>query len=261
MAKGQLAGKTAIITGASQGMGEATARLFKEEGAKVALGDVNVDKGRAVSKSLGRNSFFRKMDVSKERDWLAMVNDVMKRWGKIDILINNAGLALGKDVINKGKIEHWETMIDTNIKGLLFMTRAISPNMVKRKKGHIINVCSTAGKEVYTNGNVYCATKHAVDALTKAMRLDLYTHNIRVGQVSPAMVESTEFAKVRFEGDKNKANIYSDFNPLTSADVAESIYFMATRPAHINIQDIVLLGTQQANSTNVNRNGRIFDKE
>ena len=167
---------------------------------------------------------------------------------------------MGKDLINEGKIEHWETMIDTNVKGLLYMTRAISPNMVKRKKGHIINVCSTAGKEVYTNGNVYCATKHAVDALTKGMRLDLYKHNIRVGQISPAMVESTEFAKVRFEGDKKKANIYSDFNPLTSDDVADAIYYMATRPPHINIQDVVLMGTQQANSTNVNRNGRIFDE-
>lgn len=132
--------------------------------------------------------------------------------------------------------------------------------MVKRQKGHIINVCSTAGKEVYPNGNVYCATKHAVDALTRAIRLDLYKYNIRVSQVSPAMVEQTEFSNVRFEGDKKKADIYTDFNPLTSDDVAESIYFMATRPAHVNIQDIVLMGTQQAGSTYVNRSGRIFDK-
>ena len=124
-------------------------------------------------------------------------------------------------------------MIDTNVKGLLYMTRAISPYMVKRSRGHIINVCSTAGKEVYPNGNVYCATKHAVDALTRAIRLDLYKYNIRVSQVSPAMVEQTEFSKVRFEGDEEMADIYTDFNPLTSHDVAEAIYFMASRPPHI----------------------------
>ena len=257
--------KTVLITGATSGIGKATATLFAKEGYRVII------TGRRKSRLKELKKYFQRtfdasvkhlsFDVREKEAMRKKLGSLEGAWSQIDILINNAGLALGKDVINKGKIEHWETMIDTNIKGLLFMTRAISPNMVKRKKGHIINVCSTAGKEVYTNGNVYCATKHAVDALTKAMRLDLYTHNIRVGQVSPAMVESTEFAKVRFEGDKNKANIYSDFNPLTSADVAESIYFMATRPAHINIQDIVLLGTQQANSTNVNRNGRIFDKE
>ncbi len=256
--------KTVMITGATSGIGKATATLFAKEGYRVII------TGRRKSRLKELKKYFQRnfdasvkhltFDVREKKAVLKKLGSLEGAWSQIDILINNAGLALGKDVINKGKLEHWETMIDTNIKGLLYMTRAISPSMVKRMKGHIINVCSTAGKEVYTNGNVYCATKHAVDALTKAMRLDLYTHNIRVGQVSPAMVESTEFSKVRFEGDEEKANIYTDFNPLTSDDVAESIYFMATRPAHVNIQDIVLLGTQQASSTNVNRNGRIFDK-
>ena len=265
MSKRSKVDKTVLVTGATSGIGKATATLFAKEGYRVII------TGRRKSRLKELKKYFqRNFDASvqhltfdvREKDALRKkLGSLEGAWSQIDILINNAGLALGKEVINEGKLEHWETMIDTNIKGLLFMTRAISPSMVKRKRGHIINVCSTAGKEVYTNGNVYCATKHAVDALTKAMRLDLYTHNIRVGQVSPAMVESTEFAKVRFEGDKEKANIYSDFNPLKSSDVAESIYFMATRPPHINIQDIVLLGTQQANSTNVNRIGRIFDED
>ena len=257
--------KTVLVTGATSGIGKATATQFAKEGYRVII------TGRRKSRLKELKKYFQRnfdatvqhltFDVREKEALRKKLGTLEGAWSQIDILINNAGLALGKDVINKGKLEHWETMIDTNIKGLLFMTRAISPSMVKRQRGHIINVCSTAGKEVYTNGNVYCATKHAVDALTKAMRLDLYKHNIRVGQVSPAMVESTEFAKVRFEGDKEKANIYSDFNPLTSDDVAESIYFMATRPVHINIQDIVMLSTQQANSTNVNRIGRIFDEE
>ncbi len=257
--------KTVLITGATSGIGKATATLFAKEGYRVIITGRRKSRLKELKKYFQRNYDASVQHLTfdvREKDALRKkLGSLEGAWSQIDILINNAGLALGKDVINKGKLEHWETMIDTNIKGLLFMTRAISPSMVKRKRGHIINVCSTAGKEVYTNGNVYCATKHAVDALTKAMRLDLYTHNIRVGQVSPAMVESTEFAKVRFEGNKEKANIYSDFNPLKSSDVAESIYFMATRPPHINIQDIVLLGTQQANSTNVNRIGRIFDEE
>ena len=140
------------------------------------------------------------------------------------------------------------------------MTRMVSPGMVDRKSGHIINVCSTAGKEVYEKGNVYCATKHAVDALTKAMRIDLHKYNIKVSQVAPAHVEETEFAYVRFEGDADRSKIYEDFNPLKSKDVAEAIFFLVSRPAHVNVQDIVLMGTQQANSNHINRSGRIYDE-
>jgi len=255
--------KTVLITGATSGIGKATAHLFAQEGYRVIITGRRKNRLKELKKHL-TNTYnaviqhltFDVQNIDRMRKKLSKLEGA---WSQIDILINNAGLALGKAPIHEGNIQHWDTMIDTNVKGLLYMTRAISPYMVKRQRGHIINVCSTAGKEVYPNGNVYCATKHAVDALTRAIRLDLYKHNIRVSQVSPAMVEQTEFAKVRFEGDKKKASIYEDFNPLTSSDVAEAIYFMASRPPRINIQDIVLMGTQQAGSTYVNRSGRIFD--
>jgi len=177
-------------------------------------------------------------------------------WRKINVLVNNAGLAKGFGPINSGEIEDWEVMIDTNLKGLLYVTRAISPLMVKQKSGHIINVASIAGKEVYPNGNVYCATKHAVDALTKGMRIDLHKHGIRVGQVAPGHVESTEFALVRYDGDREKSKIYEDFIPVNSKDIANVIYFMASQPKHVNIQDVLVMGTQQASATIINRSGR-----
>ena len=170
--------------------------------------------------------------------------------------MNNAGKAKGFDPIHEGHLEHWDEMIDTNIKGLLYLTRAVTPGMVARRQGHVINVASTAGKEVYPKGNVYCATKFAVDALTKSMRLDLHRHDIRVSQVAPAHVEETEFALVRFDGDQEKANIYEGFQPLTSRDVAETVFFIAQQPAHVNILDVVLQGTQQASSTVIDRSGR-----
>jgi NADP-dependent 3-hydroxy acid dehydrogenase YdfG len=191
--------------------------------------------------------------LSESKDHLEQLPE---EWKNIDILINNAGLAKGLAPIHEGDIDHWETMIDTNIKGLLYMTRLVSPGMVERKSGHIINICSIAGKEVYPNGNVYCATKHAVDALTRSMRIDLLPHNIRVSQVSPGHVEETEFALVRFDGNERKSKIYEDFQPLRSSDVAEAIYFLVTQPSHVNIQDIIMTGTQQANATTIDRSGR-----
>jgi NADP-dependent 3-hydroxy acid dehydrogenase YdfG len=184
-------------------------------------------------------------------------NDLDKEWRAIDILINNAGLAIGMDPVNEGNPDHWDTMIDTNIKGLLYMTRLISPGMVDRKSGHIINLCSTAGKEAYPNGNVYSATKFAVEALTRNMRIDLHKYGIRVGQVSPGAVEETEFSQVRFLGDKERAaKIYEDFVPLRAADIADIIYFMTAAPAHVNIQDILVMGTQQASAAIIDRSGR-----
>jgi NADP-dependent 3-hydroxy acid dehydrogenase YdfG len=178
-------------------------------------------------------------------------------WRNVDILINNAGLAKGLSPIHEGDVEDWNTMIDTNIKGLLYVTRAIAPYMVQRKKGHIINICSTAGKEVSLNGNVFAATKHAVDALTKAMRLDLYKHSVRVSQVAPGHVEDTDHALTRHNGDAEKANkMFNDFQALKAADVAEAIYFIVTRPEYVNIQDIMLMGTQQANNHLIDRSGR-----
>ncbi|RME93109.1 MAG: SDR family NAD(P)-dependent oxidoreductase, partial [Bacteroidetes bacterium] len=162
----------------------------------------------------------------------------------------------GLDYIHEGNLAHWDEMVDTNIKGLLYVSRAVLPLMLKRAQGHVINLCSTAGKEVYPKGAVYCATKHAVDALTQGMRLDLYTHGIRVSQVCPAHVEDTEFAEVRFDGDQQKAKIYEDFQPLRAEDVAEMITFLATRPPHVNVLDVVMQGTQQASSTLIDRSGR-----
>lgn len=184
------------------------------------------------------------------------MDSLPEEWQAIDVLVNNAGKAKGLSPIHEGKLEHWEEMIDTNIKGLLYMTRVIAPGMVARETGHIINVGSIAGKEIYPNGNVYCASKAAVDALTAGMRLDLHKFNIRVSQVSPGHVEETEFALVRFDGDAERAQIYKDFQPLKASDVAEVIYFQASRPAHVNIQDVVLYGTQQASATVINRSGR-----
>lgn len=185
-------------------------------------------------------------------------NSLPDDWKKVDILINNAGLAKGLAPLHEGEHEHWETMIDTNVKGLLYISRLISPGMVERRKGHVINVCSTAGHETYPMGNVYCATKHAVDALTKSMRLDFYKFGLKVSQVSPAHVEETEFALNRFDGDGDKAKIYDDFNPLTSADVANAIFFICNQPPHVNIQDILMMGTQQAGSNFIDRSGRIY---
>jgi len=170
--------------------------------------------------------------------------------------VNNAGLARGLAPIHKGNLEDWEQMIDTNVKGLLYVSKLVSAAMVKRKKGHIINICSTAGHEVYPNGNVYCASKHAVESLTRAMRIDLHKYGVRVGQVSPGHVENTEFALVRFHGDSDKARIYENFTPLNSKDVAETIFYMATRPAHVSIQDIVITSTQQASSLHIDKSGR-----
>ncbi len=255
--------ETVLITGATSGIGKATAILFAQKGYRLILTGRRPDRLQNLKKEL-KDSYsidvktlqFDVRDLEKTKK---MISALPEAWKNIDILINNAGLALGLSPIHEGDVAHWETMIDTNIKGLLYMTRAIAPSMVKRQSGHIINICSTAGKEVYPNGNVYCATKHAVDALTKAMRVDLYKHNIKISQISPAHVEETEFSLVRFDGDQDKSKIYNDFNPLKATDVADAIYYIINRPAHVNIQDVVMMGTQQANSNNINRIGRIFD--
>ena len=251
-----------LITGATSGIGKATAVEFARNGWNLIITGRRLERlvhlKQVLQQEYGIDIKVLCFDV---RDALACeeaVGSLEGYWSKIDVLVNNAGLAKGFDPIHKGKGTDWDQMIDTNIKGLLHMSRQISPIMVENKHGHIINVCSTAGKEVYPKGNVYCATKFAVDALTKGMRLDLYEHGIRVSQVSPAHVEETEFAYVRFE-DSARAKIYDDFNPLKSPDVAEAIYFIASRPAHVNVQDIMLMGTQQAGNVHVDRSGRKYD--
>ncbi|MEZ4995386.1 MAG: SDR family NAD(P)-dependent oxidoreductase [Saprospiraceae bacterium] len=254
-------GKTVLITGATSGIGKATAELFASNGYRVILTGRRNDRLNELQKEFSKeyetDIHTLNFDVRNVEEVESAIDQLPKEWKAIDILINNAGKAKGLDPIHQGKLEHWEEMIDTNIKGLLYLTRAIAPAMVERGQGHIINICSTAGKEVYPNGNVYCATKHAVDALTTGMRLDLHAYNIRVSQVAPAHVEETEFAEVRFDGDKQRGSkVYENFQPLRSPDVAEAIYFIASRPLHVNVQDIVMLGTQQASSTMINRSGR-----
>jgi len=252
--------QTVFITGATSGIGKATAVKFAQNGFRLILCGRRAERLEEIKSQLetefGTQVHVFVLDVRDAAAVQQAVDNLPAEWADIDILVNNAGKAKGFDFIHEGSLEHWDEMIDTNLKGLLYVTRAVSPRMVARRKGFIINIGSTAGKEVYPKGNVYCASKFAVDALTKAMRFDLHTHNIRVGQVSPGHVEETEFAVVRFDGDAERAKIYNDFKPLTSADVAEAIYFMATQPPHVNIQDILMLGTQQAGNMLIDRSGR-----
>jgi NADP-dependent 3-hydroxy acid dehydrogenase YdfG len=252
---------TVLITGATSGIGQATAEVFARAGHRLIL------TGRREERLTDLHQYFLQtyntdvltlpFDVRHQPSAEKALLELPDNWRDIDLLVNNAGLAKGLSPIYEGNLDHWETMIDTNIKGLLYMTRLIAPHMVQRRQGHIINIGSIAGKDVYPNGNVYCATKAAVDALTRAMRQDLYQHNIRVSQICPGAVEETEFSLTRFEGDAQRAEkVYEGFQPLRSTDVAELIYFMATRPAHVNIQDMVVYSTQQASATMVDRSGR-----
>lgn len=257
---GKGAGKTALVSGATSGIGLATARRLATEGFRLILLGRRADRLEALADELYNahetDTLLLEVDLREQRTVEEAIAGLPADWAAIDVLVNNAGKAKGTDPIHEGRIDHWDEMIDVNLKGLLYLTRAVSPGMVDRESGMIVNVCSTAGKEVYPNGNVYCATKHAVDALTRAMRLDLVKYGVRVGQICPAMVEETEFSLVRFDGDAERAKIYEDFQPLRSSDVAEAIHFMVTQPRHVNILDVVLQGTQQASSTVVDRSGR-----
>jgi NADP-dependent 3-hydroxy acid dehydrogenase YdfG len=253
--------KCVLITGATSGIGLATAREFAKHGYDLILTGRRDERLAAAAmelKQLGAIDVTTlSFDVRNFDECEAAVKSIQK---PVDILINNAGLARGLDFVFDGDLNHWEEMIDTNIKGMIYMTKLISALMVQRKSGHIINLGSSAGKEVYPKGNVYSATKFAVEGFTKSIRMDLHTHNVRVSQVSPGHVEETEFAKVRFDGNEERANIYSDFNPLTSRDVAEAIFFIASRPPHVDIQDIVMMGTQQAANLLIDRSGRKYDQ-
>ncbi len=250
---------TILITGATSGIGRATAELFARNGYNLIITGRREERLMAL-KDILEAEFSTQIltltfDVRNQAAVEAAIASLEGDWKNIDVLVNNAGLAKGFTPINEGQLTHWETMIDTNLKGLLYVTRAVSPLMVENSKGFIINIGSIAGKETYTNGNVYCATKAAVDALTKGMRLDLHHHNIRVTGIHPGHVE-TEFAVVRFDGDEERAKIYDDFQPLKAADVADTIYYVATRPAHVNIEDIVMWSTQQASATIIDKSGR-----
>lgn len=249
--------KTILITGATSGIGSSCAHRFAKEGNRLIITGRRKDRLESIATEL-KNKYNTSVqilvfDVTKRPQVEKAIDSLSPEFRHIDVLINNAGLALGLNPIDKGDQDQWETMIDTNVKGLLFVTRAVVPLMIAHGKGHIINVGSIAGREVYPNGNVYCATKAAVDSLTKAMRIDLVAKNIKVSQVAPGAVE-TEFSLVRFGGDKDAANaVYKGFNPLTPDDVAEVVHYITTLPPHMNINDLLLMPTQQASATVFNK--------
>jgi 3-hydroxy acid dehydrogenase / malonic semialdehyde reductase len=250
--------KIALITGATAGFGKAIAELFAANGWDLILTGRRKVRLEMLERQLKEKHnvdvLSLAFDVRSNEEVKKAVASLQGKWTEIDVLVNNAGLAAGLSPIQEGSLDDWEQMIDTNVKGLLYMTRSIAPLLIARKKGHIINIGSIAGKEVYANGNVYCATKHAVDALTKAMRVDMLPHNIRVTQIAPGMAE-TEFSIVRFKGDDARAKAaYKGFEPLRAEDIAETALWVVNRPAHVNINDIVIMPTAQANSTNVIRN-------
>jgi 3-hydroxy acid dehydrogenase/malonic semialdehyde reductase len=243
----------AFITGATAGIGKASAELFAKKGYNIIITGRRKDRLDTFTAHL--KSTYKvdvlslNFDVRNLKEVEAAINSIPESWKKIDVLLNNAGLAAGLSSIQEGVIDDWERMIDTNVKGLLYMTRTLAPIMINNGYGHIINIGSIAGKEVYANGNVYCATKYAVDALNKGMRIDLLPYNIKVTAINPGMVE-TEFSIVRFKGDDERAkNVYKGLQPLLPEDIAETVYWVASRPAHVNINDIVIMPTVQANAT------------
>ncbi len=249
--------KIACITGASAGIGYACAEVFAREGYDLLLSARRLERVQILAKRLtesyGVKTHVFQLDVRDREAVADAFGSLPEGWELIDVLVNNAGLSQGLDPIQTGDIDDWERMIDTNVKGLLYVSRAVSPGMVERKSGHIINIGSIAGKEVYPNGNVYCATKHAVDALTQGMRIDLLPAGIRVTSINPGMVE-TEFSEVRFKGDTERAKaVYNNLTALAAVDVAEAVWFAASRPPHVTINDLLIMPTAQASATQVVR--------
>lgn len=245
--------KTVFITGATSGIGRATAvRLAKEKYRLILTGRRNErleELKNELTRQYGCEVHTLCFDVRRYDEVQTAVAELPSTWQAIDVLVNNAGLAVGLEPLHEGVVDDWERMIDTNIKGLLYVTRTISPGMVDRKSGHIINIGSIAGKGVYPKGAVYCATKHAVDALNKGMRMDLLPYGIRVTQICPGAVE-TEFSVVRFKGDRNRADkVYDGFRPLTADDIAEAVSYALSQPPHVNVQDILVMPSAQADGT------------
>ncbi len=249
--------KTILITGASAGIGEACAHLFAKNNYKLIITARRSDRLSKLKELLeseyNAEVYTLTFDVRDKLATEGALESLPTEWKDIDVLLNNAGLSAGLEPFYEGNTSDWETMIDTNIKGLLYVSRVVANWMINHKKGHIINLGSIAGKESYLNGNVYCSTKAAVDSLSKSMRIDLVTHGIKVTAVHPGAVE-TEFSIVRFKGDVERANnVYKGFEPLHPEDVADIIYFAASRPAHVNINDLIVMPTAQANATTINR--------
>ncbi|WP_428743435.1 SDR family NAD(P)-dependent oxidoreductase [Tenacibaculum sp.] len=248
--------QTALITGATSGIGKATAQLFAKNNINLILCGRRIEKLQKLQQEL---SAFTKVhilqfDVRYNEEVQNAINSLPSNFKQIDILINNAGNAHGLDSIQNGNIDDWDAMIDGNVKGLLYVSKAVIPQMVERNNGFILNIGSIAGKDVYPNGNVYCASKFAVNALNKGMRIDLNQHNIRVCAIHPGLVE-TEFSEVRFKGDSEKAKtVYQGYKALQPEDIADIIHFVVTRPYHVNIEDLIVYPTAQASATIVNKN-------
>ncbi len=249
--------KLTLITGATSGIGQSCAEKFAASNHDLIITGRRESRLKELAEKLKKNYGIQVLplsfDIRDKKEVDESVAKIPSDW-KVEILLNNAGLAAGLSPIQEGSVEDWEQMIDTNIKGLLYISKAIIPKMIEQGKGHIINIGSIAGKEVYPQGNVYCASKHAVDALTKGMRLDLLPHGIKVSQVAPGLVE-TEFSLVRFKGDTEIAEkVYQGYEPLKGEDVADAVYYIASLPPHVNINDLLIMPTAQANATTLHKN-------
>jgi len=249
--------KIILVTGATSGFGKAIAIKFAENGHNLIITGRRKDRLETLKKKLKEDYRTEVLalcfDVRNVDEVHKNIESLPESWRNIDVLVNNAGLAVGLHPIHEGIPDDWDRMIDTNMKGLLYMTRFVAPLMVARNQGHIINIGSVAGKEVYPNGNVYCGSKFGVDAITKGSRIDLVRYNIKVTQIAPGAA-NTEFSVVRFKGDQAKAdNVYKGFKPLSSEDVAEVVYYVTTLPDHVNINDLVLMPTAQASAVNFHK--------
>ncbi|MDY2586073.1 SDR family NAD(P)-dependent oxidoreductase [Winogradskyella aquimaris] len=246
--------KTALITGATSGIGRATAYEFAKHGINLVLCGRRQERLEEIKKNLSQQTHVHilNFDVRDKEETLKAIASLPEAFNTIDILINNAGNAHGLDPIQDGSLEDWDAMMDINVKGLLYVSKAIIPDMTKRKSGHIINIGSSAGKEVYPKGNVYCGSKHAVLAITEGMRIDLNPFGIKVTAINPGLVE-TEFSQVRFKGGQQADNVYKGYKALQPEDVAEVIYFAVSRPSHVNIADVLMFCTAQANSSIVKK--------
>ena len=247
--------KTVLITGATSGIGRATARLLAQNGYRLVICGRREDRLAELQDEFDELTDVQTLnfDVRNKKAVAKAIKSLPADFLNIDVLINNAGNAHGLDPIENGDVDDWDAMIDINVKGLLYVSKEIIPGMVARKSGHIINIGSIAGKEVYQNGNIYCATKHAVDAINQGMRMDLNQYGIRVGAINPGMVD-TEFSEVRFKGDRERAeNVYKGLEPLHAEDIADIIHFVISRPYHVNIADLLVLPTAQASATIVNK--------
>jgi len=247
--------KTALITGATSGIGRATAHEFAKHGIRLILCGRRQERLDTIQRALSKQTdvITLKFDVRDKAEVFKAIESLPASFKNIDILINNAGNAHGLDPIQTGDTDDWDAMMDINVKGLLYVSKAVIPQMTERQSGHIINIGSSAGKEVYPKGNVYCASKHAVIAITDGMRIDLNPFNIKVTAINPGLVE-TEFSQVRFKGDAIANNVYKGYKALQPEDIADIIYFAITRPSHVNIADLLVFPTAQANSVTVKKN-------